>query len=219
MPFAKPDTRFPITLPDGSHHQGTVFLKAVLRHSRIEVGDYSYYSDHAPLEDPSGYAARIAPYLFEFSPEKLVIGKFCQIASGVQFITSSANHRYDGISTFPFAIFDGMGAGRPSMPTSFADTIIGNDVWIGTGAMILPGAQIGSGVIIGAGSVVRGKVPDYTIVAGNPAQVVRHRFDPAQTARLMKLAWWDWPIDLIVANEAAICGGDVDALERVVAKG
>ena len=219
MPFAKPDTKFPITLPDGSHHSGTVFLKAVLTHPRIEVGDYSYYSDHAPLGDPSEYAGRIAPYLFDFSPERLVIGKFCQIASGAQFITSSANHRYDGISTFPFAIFDGMGEGRPSMPTSFRDTIIGNDVWIGTGAMILPGARIGSGVIVGAGAVVRGTVPDYAIVSGNPASVVRHRFDPQQVARLMEIAWWDWPIELIVANEAAICGGDIDTLERVVAKG
>ena len=219
MPFAKPDTAFPIRLPDGSHHQGTVFLKAVLTHPRIEVGDYSYYSDHSPLDDPSGYAARIAPYLFEFSPETLVIGKFCQIASGVQIITSSANHRYDGISTFPFAIFDEMGEGRPSMPTTFPDTIIGNDVWIGTGAMILPGARIGSGVIIGAGAVVRGTVPDYAIVSGNPASVVRLRFDEDRIARLMEIAWWAWPIELIVANEAAICGGDIDTLERVAAKG
>jgi len=219
MPFASPDTRFPITLPDGSRHRGTVFLKPVLNHPRFEVGDYSYYSDNAPLDDPSEYAARIAPYLYDFSPEKLVIGKFCQIASGVQFITSSANHRYDGISTFPFAIFDGMGEGRPSMPTEFRDTIIGHDVWIGTGAMILLGARVGSGVIIGAGAVVRGTVPDYAIVSGNPAEVVRHRFDPEQVARLMEVAWWDWPIDLIVASEAAICGCDIDTLERVAAKG
>ena len=219
MTFSTPDTKFPILLPDGTRHAGTVFLKAVLNHSRIDVGDYSYYSDHSPLENPSEYAARIAPYLFEFSPEKLVIGKFCQIASGVQIITSSANHRYDGISTYPFAIFDGMGEGRPSMPTTFADTIIGNDVWIGTGAMILPGARIGSGVIVGAGSVVRGTVPDYAIVSGNPGEVVRQRFDPDQTARLMEIAWWDWPIEVIVANEAAICGGDIGTLERVTAKG
>ncbi|AZQ65894.1 CatB-related O-acetyltransferase [Silicimonas algicola] len=211
MPFPSPDTRHPLRLPDGSAHPGAVFLKAVVDHPRIEVGDYTYAFENDPPDD---WIARKAPYIFPFSAEKLVIGKFCQIASGARFITASANHRYDGISSFPFAIFGGPTVGRPSMPTSFSDTIVGHDVWLGDAATILPGARIGSGVIVGAGAVVSGSIPDYAIVAGNPGRVLRRRFTDGQIDRLMRIAWWDWPIDRILAHESEICGGDVDALER-----
>lgn len=210
MPFPRPDERHPLTLPDGTRHPGAVFLRAVIDHPRLEVGEYSYAFDFNPPDD---WAERIAPYLYPFSAERLVIGRFCQIANGVRFITASANHRYDGISSFPFAIFDGGGEARPSLPTHFPDTLIGNDVWLGDGARILPGARIGSGVIVGAGAVVGGVVPDYGIVAGNPARIVRMRFPEPAIARLMALAWWNWPIDRIRRHEAAICGGDIDALE------
>ena len=208
--FPAPSKRFPVVLPNGSAHSGTVFLKPMLDHPRITVGDYSYASAHEPPDD---WAARLAPYLYEFSPEQLRIGKFCQIADGVQFITSSANHRYDGFSSFPFMVFGGDTKDRPSMPEAGPDTEIGNDVWIGQGARILPGAKIGSGVIIGAGSVVSGAVPDYAIYAGNPARQVRLRFDVRTIAVLLELAWWDWPIDRILQSEAAICGADLKALE------
>ena len=209
--YPAPNTRFPILLPDGSRHPGTVFLGAVIDHPRFEVGDYSYASSFDPPED---WAARLAPHLFDFSPEKLTIGKFCQIAHGAQFITASANHRYDGFSSYPFAIFGGGPAsGRPSMPAPGPDTIIGNDVWIGQSATILPGAQIGDGVIVGAGAVVAGVVSDYAIVVGNPAKVVRMRFPDETIARLKTIKWWDWPIETILAHEAAIVGTDLAILE------
>jgi virginiamycin A acetyltransferase len=104
-------------------------------------------------------------------------------------------------------------ANRPSMPGPGPDTIIGHDVWIGTGATFLPGARLGSGVIVGAGAVVRGDVPPYAIVAGNPARVLRYRFDAQIVERILAVAWWTWPIDHILAHEAAICGADVVALE------
>jgi len=210
-PFPAPDTRHPIRLTDGTAHAGTVFLAAVIAHPRWQVGDYSYASAFAP---PSDWAAELAPYLFEFSPERLLIGKFCQIADGVRFITASANHRRDGFSTFPFAVFGGgVAAGRPSMPGPGADTVIGNDVWIGQGAKILPGTRIGDGCILGAGAVVGGRVPPYSVVAGNPGRVLRRRFDEAVIARLAEIAWWEWPIDRILTHEAAICGADITALE------
>ena len=211
-PFADPNTLHPVLLPDGTAHAGTVFLKAAIDHPRIAVGDYSYASAHHPPED---WAAHLAPYLYPFSPERLTIGRFCQIASGVQFITASANHRHDGFSSFPFMVFGaGDAAGRPSMPQPGRDTSIGHDVWIGTGATILPAAQIGNGVIVGAGAVVSGEVPSYAVIAGNPARVVRPRFDETTIARLQRLCWWDWPIETILAAEAEICGGDIEALER-----
>lgn len=216
MSFPDPKTLHPCILPDGVAHKGTVFLKAALRHPRIKVGAYTYMSAHSALEDPDDIAARLAPHLFPESPERLIIGRFCQIAHGVQFITSSANHRFDGLSSFPFAIFDGgIGNERPSLPGPGPDTCVGHDVWIGTGAMILPGARIGSGVIVGAGAAVGGDVPPYTIVAGNPARVVRHRLSEQDAERMMQLAWWNWPIDHILRHEALICGGDLDAVEAV----
>jgi virginiamycin A acetyltransferase len=204
-------------LPDGTLHTGTVFLKAVIDHPRWQVGDYTYASSFDPPADPAGWAARLAPWLHPFSAERLILGRFCQIADGVRFVTSSANHRHDGLSTYPFAIFQGRFAeGAPSLPAAdaFRDTVVGNDVWIGAGATILPGARIGDGAILGAGAVVGGTVAPYTVVAGNPARVLRHRVPPEVAARLVAIAWWDWPIEAILAAEAAICGADPEALER-----
>lgn len=208
-----PDLRNPVILPDGTAHAGTVFLRAVINHPNWTVGDYSYAS---AFDAPDDWAARLAPYLYPGAPEHLTLGKFCQIADGVQFITASANHRRDGFSTYPFAIFSGMGEGRASLPApdSFSDTVIGNDVWVGQGARIMPGAAVGNGVIVGAGAVVSGVVPSYAIVAGNPGRVVRMRFDSETVAKLEDLAWWNWPTDLIMAAEAAICNADIAALER-----
>ena len=211
--FPPPDTLHPVCLPDGSAHAGTVFLRAAIDHARIEVGDYTYASAHVP---PESWAARLAPYLYDFSPERLVLGRFCQIADGVTFITASANHRHDGMSTFPFAIFGGPADQRPSLPGPGPDTTVGHDVWFGAGATILPGARIGSGTIIGARAVVSGAIPPYSVVAGNPGRVIRRRFDDATVSRLLDLAWWEWPIDVILSHEAAICGADIAALERAV---
>ncbi|MEL6203978.1 MAG: CatB-related O-acetyltransferase [Pseudomonadota bacterium] len=209
--YPSPDTLHPLILPGGAVHRGAVFLKSAVSNPRIEVGDYTYAFDRDPPDD---WAGRLAPYLYDFAPERLVIGRFCQIAHGVRFITASANHRHDGISTYPFAIFGGGPAeGRPSMPGAGPDTHVGHDVWLGEGAVVLPGARIGSGAIVGAGAVVSGVVPDYAVVVGNTGRVVRRRFDEASVVRLLAIAWWDWPIEAILANEAAICGGDVAALE------
>ncbi|RVV96530.1 CatB-related O-acetyltransferase [Mesobaculum littorinae] len=210
MPFPSPQTRTPLTLPDGSIHPETVFLNQVIDHPNIEIGDYTYMSDRRVPED---WAAALAPYLYPGAPEALRIGKFCQIAHGVEIITASANHNSRGLTAYPFPIFahelmDSYG-GFPAG----ADTEIGHDVWIGTRATILPGARIGSGAIIGAGAVVGGEVPDYAVVAGNPARVVRHRFTPDEVRRLLALAWWDWPIEAILAQLPALAQGDLAALE------
>ncbi len=210
MPLPDAARRYPITLPDGSEHDGTVFLSQAIDHPRVQAGDYSYASDFEPPQD---WASRLAPFLFPFSREKLVLGRFCQIAHGVRFITASANHAMDGITCYPFPIFDP--ANLLGYQPDTRDTVIGNDVWIGYGALILPGAQIGDGVIVGAGSVVRGKVPPYAIVMGNPAQVQRFRFAPDVVDRLLALKWWDWPVERIAQAEDALLAGDIDALERI----
>ncbi len=208
--FPPPDTPHPITLPDGSLHRDTVFLRAVIDHPGWVIGEYTYASSENPPEE---WAHALAPYLYPFSPDRLILGKFCQIADGVRFITASANHRHDGFSSYPFAIFHRQFENAPSLPGPGKDTRIGNDVWIGQGARILPGAQIGDGVIIGAGAVVGGTVAPYQVVIGNPGRVLRPRFAPELVARLLELRWWDWPIAQILEHEAAICGGDLAALE------
>lgn len=212
--FPPPDQTNPVIGSDGNPLPGTVFLKPAVDHPRMQIGEYTYASAFDP---PTDWAARLAPYLFDFSPERLVIGKFCQIADGATFITASANHRYDGFSTYPFAIFDdGDKEGRASLPSPGPDTVIGNDVWIGQGARILPGAQVGDGVIIGAGAVASGEIPPYTVIAGNPARCLRSRFSPETVEKLLQIRWWDWPIEKVMASEAAICGADIHALEKAV---
>ncbi len=215
MPHSFPaaDLQHPLTLPDGTVHTDLVFLNSVIDHPNIEIGEYTYMSQPGGCAD---WATLLAPFLYPGAPEHLRIGRFCQIAQGVTCVTASANHKYDGISSFPFPIFE------PSRMAEYAgkaptgrDTVIGHDCWIGTGATILPGAEIGNGVIIGAHAVVGGRVPDYAIVAGNPGRVLRMRFDAAQIARLLRLAWWDWPIDHIVKHQGAIMDGDIAALERL----
>lgn len=208
--FPDPGRAYPITLPDGSEHKGTVFLNQVISHPNFETGDYTYASDFDPPDD---WAACLAPYLFEGGPDRLIIGKYCQIAGGVRFITSGANHAMDGATTFPFPIFDPaqIGSYRPDC----RDTIVGHDVWLGYRAMVCPGARIGNGVIVGAGAVVRGTVPDFSVVVGNPSQVIRMRFSPDDIERLLKMAWWDWPAAKVKRAVPALLSGDISALESL----
>lgn len=210
MTLPDPKEKNPLILPNGSRDDATVFLATVIDHPNIEVGAYTYYNDDNLPED---YARVIAPYLFPGAPEKLKIGKFCQFAKGVQFITATANHPMSGISTFPFAIFDlpRFITYRSSLPRG-SDTVIGNDCWIGREAMLMPGATLGNGVIVGARSVVTGHVPDYSIVPGNPAKVIRMRFSDDEIAKLLNIAWWDWQPDRIAKATLAIESGDVAAL-------
>lgn len=215
MPFPPPDTLHPVVFRDGTVHPGTVFLSAAVDHPNWEVGDYTYASAFDPPDD---WAARLAPFLYPGAPETLRIGKFGQFADGAMLITASANHRYDGFSSYPFTIFDGMDRARPSIPDGpYPDTVLGHDVWLGAGAKVMPGTRLGNGVIVGAGTVVSGAVPDYAIVTGNPGRIHRMRFDASTIEALLEIAWWDWPIETILAHETEICGGDIDALRAAAA--
>lgn len=203
----------PLVLPDGTVLPNMVHLNRVIDHPGIRIGDFTYANDFDPPDD---WAARLAPYLYPGAPERLVIGRFCQIAHGVRFFTASANHAMDGLTTFPFPVFDpatidGYKAGFTGLP----DTNVGHDVWIGHGALILPGVTLGSGAIIGAGSVVARDVAPYSIVAGNPDRLIRHRFPSEIVDRLLALAWWDWPLDRIRAAVPALLRPDIAALEAL----
>ena len=194
----------PLILPNGEVWPHLVYLKNVIDHPRMEIGDYTYYNDH---DDPKDYARKLAPYLHPPSPEKLIIGKFVQIAHGVQFITSSANHQMDGISTYTFATFIGDWNYLETNYANKGNTVIGNDVWIGHEAVIMPGVTVGSGAIIGARSVVTKDVPPYTIVGGNPAKVIRARFNENDIKDLLEIAWWEWDISKIEEHMQLIISG------------
>jgi len=189
------------------------YLKNVVQNPQIEVGDYSYYDDPDGAEN----FERNVLYLFPFIGDKLVIGKFCALARGVKFIMNGANHPLSGLSTYPFWIFGG--GWENSMPPKSelpfkGDTRVGNDVWIGYDALIMPGVNIGNGAIISSRAVVTRDVPAYSVVGGNPAAVIKMRFEPEQIARLEALRWWDWPVDKITARLPHIVAGDIDALGR-----
>ncbi|WP_051164478.1 CatB-related O-acetyltransferase [Nocardia testacea] len=188
-----------------------VLLKPLITSPLIEAGEFSYYDDP---HDPTGFETRNV--LYHYGPEKLIIGKFCALATGVRFIMNGANHRMDGPSTFPFPTMGGSWASHIDLLTDLpnrGDTVVGNDVWIGNGATILPGVRIGHGAIVGAGAVVTGDVPDYGIVGGNPARLIRSRYEKPDIARLLAVAWWDWPIEHITRHVRTIMSGSIADLE------
>lgn len=208
-----PNEAYPVKQADGTPWPNTIFLKNFIDHPHIQIGDYTYLNDfRLPVSD---VRQLIAPYMHVGVPEKLTIGKFVQIAHGVQFITSSANHQMDGFSTFPFVIFGDPWSSsyHPKWPNK-GDTIVGNDVWIGHEALIMPAVTIGDGAIIASRSVVTKDVPPYTIVAGNPAKIIRKRFDDNTIAALLEIKWWHWPIHIINKKIAAIVGGDIKSLKE-----
>jgi virginiamycin A acetyltransferase len=209
-----PNEEFPIKLPDGSDWPHTIFLKNFIKHPNIQIGDYTYFNDfRLPVKD---VRQLLVPYMHQGAPEKLLIGKFVQIAHGVQFITSSANHQMDGFSSYPFAIFgEPWSSSYTSSWPNKGDTIVGNDVWIGHESVIMPAVSIGDGAIIAARSVVTKDVPPYAIVAGNPANVIRMRFDEKTIASLLKIKWWNWSVDMISNNIAAIVAADIDKLKNI----
>ena len=96
------------------------------------------------------------------------------------------------------------------------DTVLGNDVWLGYGVTVLPGVRIGHGAIVGAGSVVTADVPDYGVVAGNPARLIRMRFSEEDVALLLRLAWWDWPVDKVTRHARTLMTGSPAELAAAV---
>ncbi|SMD19099.1 CatB-related O-acetyltransferase [Rhizobium sp. RU36D] len=208
MPLLDSTATHPITLPDGSLYTDTVYLKNVVDHPRIEIGEYSYFTHAGRPEDT---AQILAPYLGHGCRERLLIGKFVQIARGSYFITSSANHPMSGFTTYPFRIFKPETFGYKDLPVR--DTVVGHDVWIGHDAAIMPGVRIGHGAIIAARAVVARNVPPYAVVGGNPAEIIRMRYPADVIEQLLEIAWWDWPIDKIEANLTALEGGDLEALK------
>lgn len=170
--------------PSGAGNLTRDHLAGDVRRLGWSVGDYTY---GRPRVRHWGEGAR------------LTVGRFCSIADGVEILLGG-NHPSDIVTTYPFFAFPDLwpGAPRPDgYPFSKGDVVIGSDVWIGTGATILSGVTVGSGAVIAARAVVAKDVPPYAIVAGNPARVVKMRFDEATAAALLASRWWDLPHERI----------------------
>ena len=206
----------PMTLHPLPAHERVVFLKPLVDSPKIVVGEYTYYDDPDGATDFEHHNV-----LYAYGPERLIIGKYCAIATGTRFLMAGADHPTMGVSTFPFTMFGGEWAERTldivTGMLSRGDTVVGNDVWFGHRATVMPGVRIGDGAIIAAGAVVTADVPPYTIVGGNPARPIRQRFDDADVDRLLRAAWWDWPTKLVTEHARTIMAGTPADIARIAA--
>ena len=186
------------------------FLKNLVKNPNIIVGDYTYYDD---FEDVANFEKNVK-YHFDFVNDKLIIGKFCMIASDVKFIMNGANHLSNAISAYPFAVF-GNGWENAMDGKSYpnkGDITIGNDVWIGYNATIMAGVTIGDGAIIATNATVVKDVAPYSIVGGNPAKEIKKRFSEEKIQQLLDLQWWNWDIDKITQNIQNLTSTEIDNL-------
>ena len=187
-----------------------IYVKPTITNSNIIVGVFTYIAD-------SEFESHVT-HFYPWSRDKLIIGKFCQIATGVEFVMNDANHQMNSVSTFPFYTLEGwdMDAPAASDMTFKGNTVIGNDVWIGQKAVILPGVNIGDGAIIGANSVVGSNVAPYTIVAGNPAKLIRKRFDDELIGLMLRFKWWDKSVEEINSLIPILTCSDLEKVKEEI---
>ena len=183
---------------------------------RWELKKLLWYSNTTPedrlVQGRGTYGASRATVIYDDSTAGMVrIGNYCSIAANVEFLLTG-NHRTDWVTTYPIRTMYGMdGAGHDGHPWTKGDIVIGNDVWVGTGAKVLNGVTIGNGAVVAAYSVVVGDVPPYGIVAGVPATLKRFRFPEDVRDGLERTAWWDWSEDTVRERVADLCSPDVEA--------
>lgn len=183
----------------------------------ITVGDYTYYDDAVEL---TGFEKNNVLFNYPVFGDKLIIGKFCQLASGTKFIMGPANHRLCSATTYPFNVFGG--AWTENTPPHLdqlprkGDIVVGNDVWIGRESIIMPGVKIGDGAIIAAYSVVVKDIPAYTVYGGNPAKFIKDRFDAELKDLLLRFRWWDLEPEQLVEMLPLLCSPDLDLLKQTL---
>lgn len=187
-------------------------LNKQITNPNIIAGRHSYYSGYYHYHDFNQCVRYLLP---DHGVDKLIIGSFCSIGSGASFLMAgNQGHRREWVSTFPFYWFPDNPnfqlANNGYIPSG--DTIIGNDVWIGMEAMIMPGIQIGDGAIIGARSIVTHNVPPYTIVAGNPARIIRKRFNNDAISMLLEMKWWNWSDEQLKSALPLLTSSEIESL-------
>lgn len=206
IPTVNPDAVHPV-----EHLPNLCYIKNVVKSPNVFIGDYTYYDD--PV-DSTKFEEHCVLFNWPEFGDKLVIGKFCAIAHKVQFLMGSANHRMSSLSTYPFNVFGGAWEARTpphlaQLPRK-GDIIVGNDVWIGRECTIMPGVTIGDGAVIAAGSVVVKDVPPYALFGGNPAKLVRMRFNKETIALLQKVRWWDFDKEKLLKWLPVLCNENLE---------
>lgn len=199
------DNKFPL-----ANYKRLCFLKNTVKNPNIIIGDYTYYDDFENVEN----FEKNVKYHFDFVEDKLIIGKFCMIASDVKFIMNGANHLTSALTTYPFAIFEKgweNAMDGKSYPQK-GDINIGNDVWIGYNATIMAGVTIGDGAIIATNATVIKDVEPYSIVGGNPAKEIKKRFSKDIISKLLDLKWWNWDIEKITKNVQSLTDNNFEKL-------
>ena len=202
----------PNTIHPIAGYDREIYVKPTIRNPNILVGEFTYIAD-------SEFESHVTHH-YPWLGDKLVIGRFCQIAAGVEFVMNGANHQMNAVSTFPFYTLEGWDMKPPAMedlPLK-GDTVIGNDVWIGQNAVILPGVHVGDGAIIGANSVVGSDVAPYTIVVGNPARELRKRFDEELIDLMLQFRWWDKSIEEINGLIPVLTNSDLETVKTEIKK-
>ena len=205
----KPDPNKKYPIPG---YEKEIYVKPTVSTPNIIVGDFTYIAD-------SEFESHVTNF-YPWSRDKLIIGKFCQIAAGVEFVMNDANHQMSAVSTFPFYTLEGWDMEAPAssdMPYK-GDTVIGNDVWIGQNAVILPGVHIGDGAIIGANSVVGRSVGAYSIVVGNPSREIKKRFDDELIGLMEQFKWWDKDIETINRLIPILTSSDLETVRTELKK-
>ena len=200
----------PNTIHPIAGYDKEIYVTPTIKNENIVVGDFTYIAD-------SNFESHVTHH-YPWLGDKLIIGKFCQIAAGVEFVMNGANHQMNSVSTFPFYTLEGWNMNPPETEDLQlrGDTVIGNDVWIGQNATILPGVKIGDGAIIGANSVVGSDVEAYTIVAGNPARIIRKRFDDDLIKLMLEWKWWDYSIDEIDGFIPILTNSNLDEVKSKI---
>ncbi len=202
----------PNTIHPINGYDKEIYIKPTIKNPNIVVGDFTYIAD-------SEFESHVT-HFYDFIGDKLIIGKFCQIGKGVEFVMNGANHQMNAVSTFPFYTLEGWDQVPPSqndLPLK-GDTVVGNDVWIGQNVTILPGVHIGDGAIIGANSVIGKDIDPYTIVVGNPAKPIRKRFDDELIDILEKLKWWNKSVEEINNLIPLLTSSDLNSVKEELSK-
>lgn len=200
----------PNTIHPIAGYDKEIYVKPTLKNPNINVGDFTYIAD-------SEFESHVTHH-YEWLGDKLIIGKFCQIGAGVEFVMNGANHQMNCVSTFPFYTLEGWNMAAPALSDLpfKGDTVIGNDVWIGQNAVILPGVHIGDGAIIGANCIVGSDIEPYTIVIGNPVQELRKRFDDELIDLMLRFKWWDKSIEEIDALIPLLTCSDLEKVKQEI---
>lgn len=208
------------TIPDPTttmpnEYGTTVFLKNIVKAENIIVGDYTYYDDS---HDPMGWERNNVLFNYPFFSEKLIIGRYCCLAEGSTFIMGAANHRLSSVTTYPFSVMGGLWRELSTphideLPHK-CDTVVGNDVWLGLDAVVMPGVRLGDGCIVAAKSVITKSFEPYSIIGGNPARLIRKRFDDGLIALLLRFAWWDRSPEEVTSLLPLLTLSDIEAVRR-----